>query len=619
MKKEIKFSLVYRDMWQSSGKYQPRVDQLRKIAPLFVEMGCFARVETNGGAFEQVNLLYGENPNRAVREFTGILHKAGIQTHMLDRGLNGLRMYPVPADVRRLMYHVKHAQGVDITRIFDGLNDPRNIIPSIKYALEAGMIPQATLCITHSPVHTIEYYSTLADKLIEAGASEICLKDMAGVGRPRFLGDLVKDIKTKHPEIIIQYHGHTGPGFSVASMLEVCEAGADILDVAMEPLSWGKVHPDVITIREMLHDAGFQVPEINMNAYMKARALTQEFMDDFLGYFINPSNKHMSSLLISCGLPGGMMGSMMADLKGVHAGINMFLRGKGEPELSIDDLLVKLFDEVSYVWPRFGYPPLVTPFSQYVKNVALMNVYNLVRGEGRWQAIDQNTWNMILGKSGRLPGALDPEIIALAKEKGYEFSDEDPQGNYPDALDEYRKEMDENGWEYGPDDEELFELAMHDRQYRDFKSGIAKQRFEEELDKAKTDALVKQGYNEADALKIKRAGTEPIESPVSGTIIWEVDLEDKSVAPAIGSKILTDQPLCHIQTPAGYIQEVTSNFTGRVTEVLAQGATVRKGDALIYVRPAEQEEVWQCPKEQKLVRVEDTDPKKVHIKSHFAH
>ncbi len=619
MKKEIKFSLVYRDMWQSSGKYQPRVDQLRKIAPLFVEMGCFARVETNGGAFEQVNLLYGENPNRAVREFTGILHKAGIQTHMLDRGLNGLRMYPVPADVRRLMYHVKHAQGVDITRIFDGLNDPRNIMPSIKYALEAGMIPQATLCITHSPVHTIEYYSTLADKLIEAGASEICLKDMAGVGRPRFLGDLVKDIKTKHPEIIIQYHGHTGPGFSVASMLEVCEAGADILDVAMEPLSWGKVHPDVITIREMLHDAGFQVPEINMNAYMKARALTQEFMDDFLGYFINPSNKHMSSLLISCGLPGGMMGSMMADLKGVHAGINMFLRGKGEPELSIDDLLVKLFDEVSYVWPRFGYPPLVTPFSQYVKNVALMNVYNLVRGEGRWQAIDQNTWNMILGKSGRLPGALDPEIIALAKEKGYEFSDEDPQGNYPDALDEYRKEMDENGWEYGPDDEELFELAMHDRQYRDFKSGIAKQRFEEELDKAKTDALVKQGYNEADALKIKRAGTEPIESPVSGTIIWEVDLEDKSVAPAIGSKILTDQPLCHIQTPAGYIQEVTSNFTGRVTEVLAQGATVRKGDALIYVRPAEQEEVWQCPKEQKLVRVEDTDPKKVHIKSHFAH
>jgi len=105
--KEIKFSLVYRDMWQSSGKYVPRKDQLEKIAPVIIEMGCFARVETNGGASEQVNLLFGENPNEAVRTFTKPFNKAGIQTHMLDRGLNGIRMNPVPADVRELMYKVK--------------------------------------------------------------------------------------------------------------------------------------------------------------------------------------------------------------------------------------------------------------------------------------------------------------------------------------------------------------------------------------------------------------------------------------------------------------------------------------------------------------------------------
>ena len=259
MKKEIKFSLVYRDMWQSSGKYQPRVDQLVRIAPLIVEMGCFARVETNGGAFEQVNLLYGENPNKAVRAFTAPFREAGIQTHMLDRGLNALRMYPVPADVRRLMYKVKHAQGVDITRIFCGLNETRNIIPSIKYALEAGMIPQATLCITYSPVHTVEYYAGIADRLIEAGAPEICLKDMAGIGRPGMLGQLVRTIKEKHPDVLIQYHGHSGPGLSMASILEVCENGADIIDVAMEPMSWGKVHPDVISVQAMLKDKGFQV------------------------------------------------------------------------------------------------------------------------------------------------------------------------------------------------------------------------------------------------------------------------------------------------------------------------------------------------------------------------
>ena len=584
MKKEIKFSLVYRDMWQSSGKYQPRADQLAKIAPLIVEMGCFARVETNGGAFEQVNLLYGENPNKAVRTFTKPLREAGIQTHMLDRGLNALRMYPVPADVRRLMYRVKHAQGVDITRIFCGLNEVRNIIPSIKYAKEAGMIPQATLCITYSPVHTVDYYSYIADQLIEAGAPEICLKDMAGIGRPGMLGRLTKAIKEKHPEIIIQYHGHSGPGLSMASILEVCENGADIIDVAMEPMSWGKVHPDVISVQAMLKDKGYDVPEINMKAYMKARAMTQEFIDDFLGYFMDSTNKQMSSLLLKCGLPGGMMGSMMADLKGVHAGINMILRGKNEPELSIDDLLVMLFDEVEYVWPKLGYPPLVTPFSQYVKNVALMNVMQLVKGEERWTMIDNHTWDMILGKSGRLPGQLAPEIIELAKSQGYEFVDTDPQSNYPDALEGYRKEMDENGWEYGEDDAELFELAMHDRQYRDYKSGVAKKRFETDLEHAKDAAMAKNGYSEEEIKKLKRAKADPIIAPDKGQVLWEVSVEGPSTAPFIGRKYQHDEAFCYLSTPWGEYEKLLTGFTGRVVEVCAQqGATVNKGDVIAYI------------------------------------
>ena len=588
MKKEIKFSLVYRDMWQSSGKYQPRADQLARIAPLIIEMGCFARVETNGGAFEQVNLLYGENPNKAVRTFTKPLHEAGIQTHMLDRGLNALRMYPVPADVRRLMYKVKHAQGVDITRIFCGLNEVRNIIPSIKYAKEAGMIPQATLCITYSPVHTVEYYSRIADQLIEAGAPEICLKDMAGIGRPEMLGQLVKNIKEKHPEVIVQYHGHTGPGLSMASILEVCENGADIIDVAMEPLSWGKVHPDVISVQAMLKNAGFRVPEINMKAYMKARSMTQEFIDDFLGYFIDPTNKHMSSLLLGCGLPGGMMGSMMADLKGVHSGINLILKGQGKEPMSLDDLVVMLFEEVEYVWPKLGYPPLVTPFSQYVKNVALMNVMQLIKGEGRWPMIDTHTWDMILGKSGKLPGELAPEIIELAKSKGLEFTDEDPQKNYPDELDNYRKEMDENGWDYGEDDEELFELAMHDRQYRDYKSGVAKKRFLDDLQRAKDAAMAKSGFNEEEIKKYKRAKADPIIAPEKGQVLWEVSVEGPSTAPFIGRKYQHDEVFCYISTPWGEYEKIMANFTGRVVEVCAaQGAVVNKGDVIAYLERTE--------------------------------
>ncbi|MBR3088357.1 MAG: oxaloacetate decarboxylase [Prevotella sp.] len=590
MKKKIQFSLVYRDMWQSSGKFQPRKDQLERIAPVIIDMGCFARVETNGGAFEQVNLLAGENPNDAVRAFCKPFNEVGIKTHMLDRGLNALRMYPVPDDVRRLQYKVKHAQGVDIPRIFCGLNDTRNIIPSIKWALEAGMTPQATLCITTSPVHTVEYYSNIADELIAAGAPEICLKDMAGIGQPAMLGKLTKAIKDKHPDVIIQYHGHSGPGLSMASILEVCNNGADIIDTAIEPLSWGKVHPDIISVQSMLKNEGFDVPDINMKAYMKARTLTQEFIDDWLGYFINPGNKHMSSLLLGCGLPGGMMGSMMADLGGIHQIINKTRAKKGEPELTIDDLLVKLFDEVAYVWPKVGYPPLVTPFSQYVKNIALTNLLTLEQGKGRYVMMDDAMWGMVLGKSGRIPGEIAPEIKELAAKQGREFTDADPHTLIPNALDDFRKEMDENGWEYGPDDEELYELGMHPEQYRIFKTGQAKKNFLADLQKAK-DAKLGSKLTPEQLAEFKHAKADAVVAPVKGEIYWEFGGDGEAaptVEPYIGKEYAEGDRLCYIQAPWGEIVEVPAAIGGKLVEINAKrGSKVMKGDVIAYIeRPS---------------------------------
>ena len=609
MRGEVKFSLVFRDMWQSAGKYQPRVDQLVDVAPAIIRMGCFDRVETNGGGFEQVNLLYGENPNISVREWTKPFHEAGIQTHMLDRALNGLRMSPCPKDLRKLFYKVKKAQGTDITRIFCGLNDPRNVIPSIQYAKDAGMIAQASLCITHSPVHTVEYYIDLAKQFIDAGADEICLKDMAGIGRPVTLGKIVAGIKALKKDIVIQYHSHSGPGFSMASILEVCENGCDYVDVGMSPLSWGTGHVDVIAVQEMLKDAGFKVKEINMEAYMEVRTKIQAMMDDFLGYYCPPLNRVDNSLLIKPGLPGGMMGSLMTDLEDNLASLNKWKAKNSQKPLTTDELLVKLFDEVAYVWPKVGYPCLVTPFSQYVKNLALMNVILMEKGKNRWEIFPDTIWDMVLGKAGRLPAPVDDELKALAASQGRTFLDGDPQANYPDCLDEYRGKMKEKGWDTGEDDEELFEYAMHPEQYENFRNGKAKAEFEADLAKRKAaknapaDAAMPSvvtvnldgvtyrldvAYGDAvPAATAAPAGApaagagEDIAAPLSGKFFLTKDPQEQPRK--VGDKVAAGDTIGYIE--AMKIQNaICAEFDGVITAIIpSNGDTVEEDDVIFRI------------------------------------
>lgn len=374
--------------------------------------------------------------------------------------------------------------------------------------------------------------------------------------------------------------------------MAAAENGVDILDVAMEPLSWGMVHPDVITIQAMLKNAGYLVPDINMEAYMEARALTQSFIDDFLGFFIDPGNKVMTSLLVGCGLPGGMMGSMMADLKGMHNAINMALRQRDKKEVKFNSLVIQLFNEVEKIWPMLGYPPLVTPFSQYVKNIALMNILALAKDEPRFSTIDKDSWNMILGKTGKLPGPLAPEIIELAKANNLEFYEGDPQAAFPDDLERFVTEMQENGWEEGPDQEELFEFAMHERQYRDYKSGAARSRFEQELEIAKEKAgapiIIKRPVIEVPAIDLeelreKYPEGEAIHAPVKGQVIWQYDLEDKSMAPFEGEEVKKGNNLCYIQAYYG-IEPVKSGFNGTIVATYAkQGDEVQKGQVLAFV------------------------------------
>ena len=281
------------------------------------------------------------------------------------------------------------------------------------------------------------------------------------------------------------------------------------------------------------------------------------------------------------------MGSMMADLGGIHSVINKSRAKKGEPELGTDDMLVKLFNEVEYVWPRVGYPPLVTPFSQYVKNIALMNLLTIEQGKGRFVMMDDSMWGMILGKSGKIPGTIDPELIEMAKKQGREFTDVDPHTLVPNALDDFRKEMDENGWEYGQDDEELFELAMHPEQYRNYKSGQAKKNFLADLQKAKDAKLGGSKMKPEELAAFKHAKADPLTAPIAGQVYYQFSGEgacEPCLDPFIGQQYKEGDIFCYIQAPWGEIVPIPAALGGKLVEVSAKsGAKVRRGDNLAWI------------------------------------
>ena len=197
-----------------------------------------------------------------------------------------------------------------------------------------------------------------------------------------------------------------------------------------------------------------------------------------------------------------------------------------------------------------------------------------------------------LGKMGKLPGELAPEIVALAKEKGMEFYTGNPQDEYPDELPKFREMMKEEGWDEGPDQEELFEFAMHERQYRDFKSGLAKQRFNTELEdfRAKAGApikvvrpVVETPEFSAEEYAQKYPKAVPVQAPVKGQLLWQVDVEDESVAPVTGTEVKVSEPMGYVQTYYGR-EEIIPARDGRIVAVTGkQGKNVVKGEIVAYV------------------------------------
>jgi pyruvate carboxylase subunit B len=299
---------------------------------------------------------------------------------------------------------------------------------------------------------------------------------------------------------------------------------------------------------------------------MDVKKLTQEFIDDFLGYYINPKNRYMNSLLIESGLPGGMMGSLMNDLEKSLLSINKWLNKNNKNKISIDLLFSYLLDEVKLIWPILGYPPLVTPYSQYVKNVALANVIQNIKGKEKWSLIDDNTWDMLLGKSGKLPGKLSDEIIKLSKKLNKTFYTKNPQDIYEDVLDINKKEMKKNDWKLGQDDEELLEYSLHKTQYIDFKSGKAKKRFNEDL-------LIKRKSNNMDE---KLNDTETVVLDIDGNQ-FKVEYSLSSEGKDLSYEKLDGQKLLSPIEGRIFLTKESNETPVKINDV------VNKGDILCYI------------------------------------
>ena len=316
------------------------------------------------------------------------------------------------------------------------------------------------------------------------------------------------------------------------------------------------------------------------------------------------------------------MGSLMADLENNLASLNKWMEKHNKPLVTQDELMIALFDEVQTIWPMMGYPPLVTPFSQYVKNAALVNVMQMMKGKERWSLLDDNTWDMLLGKSGRLPGEVSDELKKLAAEQGREFFEGDPQDLQPDALDEFRAKMKEQGWDTGQDDEELFEYAMHPQQYENYKSGKAKEAFEKDLAERKKPAetptavsvdapmtfapkslnvnvngeLFKvtvsyDGASESSTAPIQQeapsqapvamngAATKEILAPLEGKIYMTKDSTEKALK--IGDKVSKGDIVCYIEAMK-VTNAVKSDVDGQVVDILIKdGDDVLDDDVLI--------------------------------------
>ena len=411
---------VLRDGHQSLAATRMSTPQMLPVAPILDTMG-FGALETWGGATIDSCLRFlSENP---FERLTTLKKLAPKTPHMmLLRGQNIVQYTSFPDDVVRAFVHCAAKGGGNIFRVFDALNDTRNIRTAVAAVKECKEHAQGVICYTTSPVHTIENFIKLGTELQEMGCDSVCIKDMAGLISPTVAYDLVKHLK-KNLSIPVILHTHSTAGMGAASYYAATEAGIDAVDTSIVPFANGTGQPDTALMLAMLGGHARR-PVIDESKLPAVRAHMEKVYLE-LSKFTSHDNERVDADILVFQVPGGMLSNFRNQLK----------------DQGMSDRFQEVLEEMPRVRKDLGWIPLVTPTSQIVGTQAMLNVKF-----GRWKMISQPAQDVVLGKYGRTPGPVDTDLLKqVEKQSGKECVQQRPADLLEPRMDALKKSLSEKG------------------------------------------------------------------------------------------------------------------------------------------------------------------------------
>ena len=427
---------VLRDSHQSLIATRMTTEEMLPILSAMDEVGYHSLEAWGGATFDSCMRFLNEDPWERLRKIRGAVKNTKLQ--MLFRGQNILGYRHYADDVVAYFVQKSIANGIDILRIFDALNDPRNLKTAIDATIREGGHVQAAFSYTTGPIYTMEYYSKYARQLEEMGAHSICIKDMAGLLKPYDAYELVKTLKSS-VSIPIQLHTHYTAGLASMTVMKAVEAGVDVIDTAISPLALGTSQPPTEPIVAALagtpYDTGLDLAKLDkLTKYFTP--LREKYLSSGL---MDPKVLKVDVNALLYQVPGGMLSNLMSQLK----------------QAGKEEKLTEVLEEVPRVRADVGYPPLVTPSSQIVGTQA---VFNVLMGE-RYKTCTKEFKDIVLGKYGKTAVEIDPafakKIVGDAKRISYR-----PADDLAPELEKLRAEIPAG---YLEQDEDVLSYALFDK------------------------------------------------------------------------------------------------------------------------------------------------------------